>query len=69
MRSVEEMQIGLWPSLVKRQPSVREAQISRLPQVPGEPKLSDYFVLIITVKPINIKQQIKNVMIAEFMEI
>ena len=37
--------------------------------IPGEPKLSDYFVLVVTLKPINIKQQIKNVMIAEFMEI
>ena len=35
----------------------------------GESKLSDYFVLAITLKQINIKQQIKNGMIAEFMEI
>ena len=41
----------------------------QIAQIPGEPKLSDYFILIVTVKQIHIKQQIENVMIAEFMEI
>ena len=38
-------------------------------KVQGEPKLSDYFVFVITLQPIDIDRSIKNNMIARFMEI